>query len=183
MSAIDHLPYHEREFDRDGFVSYLEAQGAVVLKPTNEWEVLRYQLANQSKHIVYQKKTGRLTFTGWSNKHYRDFQRGWALGAPAPSSPRTEGKTRQPKGFQRTILVRKLLKRDGPNCWFCGLVLGDDCTLEHLIPKSAKGGNSEHNLVLAHESCNGMAANKPLAEKIMLKAELTAQAADGRYEP
>ncbi len=185
------IPHHLRDFDLEGFTAYLADQGALLQPPTNPYEVIRYhgtttteqvpgaRVTRKSTHVVYRKADGRLTYTGWSNKHYRDFQRGRSLGDPALSKPRRKRSMAE----RRTDRVVELLRRDGGDCWFCGLALGEDITLEHLIPKSAEGGNGRHNLVLAHKACNNMAANKPLAEKIELRAELTRKAQNGDYEP
>ena len=67
-----------------------------------------------------------------------------------------------------------LINRDGPNCWYCGaqiarsadMILCDDGasyrapdgmqspTRDHLVPRSRRGSNRKHNLVLACAPCN-----------------------------
>ena len=67
------------------FRGYLESNGANILRPTNEWEVLRYTtqevtqrknctVTNTATHVVYKKATGQITFTGDSRIHYGDFK-------------------------------------------------------------------------------------------------------------
>lgn len=192
------IPSRLSDFDLKGFTAYLADAGAVVLAPTNPYEVIRYRSfatvdskpggASQKSqvHIIYRKESGQLTYTGWSNKHYRDFQRGWGLGQAPPEKEKPKRSGRKPRwgsGAARAKRVAKIIERDGPNCWFCSLPLGDEPTLEHLIPKSESGGNGAHNVVLAHQPCNQMADNKPLVEKIELRAELTRKAEAGEYEP
>lgn len=66
-------------------------------------------------------------------------------------------------------LRQTLLERDGDDCWLCGDPLGDDITFEHLIPRSVRGSSHSVNLALAHEACNVLLGNKPLAEKIAMR--------------
>lgn len=87
---------------------------------------------------------------------------------------------------QRDELIAQLLERDGKFCWYCGLSLRDDITLEHLIPKSQQGGNSLDNIVLAHWFCNNKAGTRPLAAKLKMKeayAKLFAQVHVPRHLP
>lgn len=65
-----------------------------------------------------------------------------------------------------------LLKRDGPNCCYCGEPLGRDITEEHFLSRSHKGGNGLANLALAHGRCNKEAGNLPIIEKIKLRERL-----------
>lgn len=48
----------------------------------------------------------------------------------------------------------KLLKRGITNCFWCGKPLGDDVTLEHIVPLSKGGLDCESNWTLAHHKCN-----------------------------
>jgi 5-methylcytosine-specific restriction endonuclease McrA len=50
--------------------------------------------------------------------------------------------------------VRKLLERDGDDCWLCGHPLDGNMSLDHVIPRSRGGGNGLDNLRLAHVECN-----------------------------
>lgn len=70
-----------------------------------------------------------------------------------------------------------LLQRDGSDCWFCGRDLGDDITIEHLVPRSKGGVNHLDNYALAHAKCNQDAADKTLVEKIDMRARLRAEQA------
>jgi 5-methylcytosine-specific restriction endonuclease McrA len=69
----------------------------------------------------------------------------------------------------------KLLARDGDECWFCGDPLGDDQTIEHLVPKSAGGRNALANYALAHAKCNHDAADLPLIQKVEMRTRLRAK--------
>jgi len=61
-----------------------------------------------------------------------------------------------------------IVARDGLNCWYCGQHMTNP-TLEHLIPKSQAGSNKIGNLVLAHQRCNNIAADKSLVEKVKMR--------------
>lgn len=72
-------PHILRKFDRDAFMDWLDGVGAIVLEPTNEFEVIRYRkwcdndTSRPSTHIVYRRKDGTLTYTGASRAHYEAF--------------------------------------------------------------------------------------------------------------
>lgn len=152
-------PYHRAAFDDEGFRAYVEAQGGEVLRPTNQWEVVRYRLSGLL-HIVYTKANHHLTWTGSSADHYAAFEKGQPLLATPKDKLR-------PK--QRASRRRLLMERDGETCWYCGRFLDDDVTLEHLVPQARGGSHGVDNLVLAHQRCNLDAGDLPLAEKIALR--------------
>jgi 5-methylcytosine-specific restriction endonuclease McrA len=131
-----------------------------------------------SVHVVYAKENGLLTWTGGSKGHYRAF----LVGSPmqelpsedAPAPARVPSPLPKSKSAARR---RKLLERDGDGCWFCGLPMGDDCTIEHLIPKSKGGRDWLANYALAHSKCNASAADLPLVQKIAMRARLRGEIA------
>ena len=178
------LPASVDDFDKKGFVAWLKDQGTNVLSTTNEWEVVRYQykgleaptIAFHRTAIVYHKKNGNLTWTDWSNKHYKDFLVGRDLGEKSkPKTPKTtkakkQAKEQFEKKKPKAHMIRdKLRERDGDDCFYCGLPLEDDATIEHIIPKAEGGGNMLVNLALAHYGCNQEAADKSVHEKIVLR--------------
>lgn len=181
------LPVRRAQFKTAEFAAWLASNGAEVRAPTNPYEVVRYlAYVDGSKkaltHIVYAKDSGLLTFTGQSREHYIQFATGSKMYPDtAPGNP--------PQGWQRPsgepfnkkdksvggVKREKLLARDGDECWFCGDPMGDDCTIEHLVPKSDGGKNSLANYALAHGECNRRAANLPLVKKIALRAQMRAE--------
>lgn len=168
------LPIRRDKFDLPAFAAWLAANGAEVGIPTNPYEVVRYKAHVKGKnramtHIVYAKENGLLTFTGASQMHYLSF-----LDDLPMRCGRNETRTGEPSGtFKRAVKARaKLLERDGSGCWYCGGEMGDDMTLEHLIPKSKGGANNLINCALAHQRCNAAAADLPLAEKMALRIKL-----------
>lgn len=178
------LPVRRAQFKLADFAAWLAANGAEIGIPTNPYEVIRYKAyaANGNKaatHIVYAKETGLLTFTGASREHYIQFANSSQMHPTADCNP-----FHVPKAVQRQVKKdagtksggdvkrSKLLARDGDECWFCGLPMADDCTIEHLVPKSKGGGNRMDNYALAHGACNRQAADLPLVKKIELRASM-----------
>lgn len=164
-------PVRRQQFKTADFAAWLSAQGAEVAPPTNPYEVVRYRAFwNGSKraitHVVYAKDSGLLTYTSGSAEHYDAFVAGNPIN---PQHERSEKK----RGNQARMRA-KVRERDGDGCWYCGLLLGEDATLEHLVPKSKGGMNGLANYVLAHKACNAAAGDKPLVDKIELRARMTA---------
>lgn len=67
-------------------------------------------------------------------------------------------------------LIKALIERDGLRCFYCDKNMRPhNITIEHLIPKTRKGGNGLENLVLAHKACNQRAGTLTLKEKIDIR--------------
>ncbi len=74
-------------------------------------------------------------------------------------------------GSHRRRQIRKrLLRRDGPWCFWCGIrisnehacpPLPDQCTVDHIVPFSAGGALHDDNSVLACWSCNNERGDMP----------------------
>jgi hypothetical protein len=74
------------------------------------------------------------------------------------------------KAKKRQQRIEYLRTRDGDRCFYCLQVMTtEEMTFEHLLPKSAKGGNHLKNLVLAHQRCNERAGSLSVAEKVKLR--------------
>lgn len=173
------LPIRRSQFKVAAFAQWLTANGAEICQPTNPYEVIRYRAytpgaTKAGTHIVYAKDTGALTFAGVTRAHYEAFLRGDAI----PGMFVSQLDAKPEKGKSKGAVTRQaLLERDGDECWFCGLPVGEDATIEHLVPKSAGGGNKLANYALAHAACNHKAADMPLVQKIELRANLRAERA------
>ena len=181
------LPIRRNNFKTQEFLAYLAANGCEIGKPSNPYEVVRYRAywkdgKKPITHIVYSKENGLLTWMNGSQGHYHSFLQDVPMARNNPPFV-SQFDGRQPKGetikakskrpaSKAEITRKKLLERDGPDCWFCGEVMGDDCTIEHLVPKSKGGRNTLANYALAHQSCNAKAADLPLVDKIALRAKL-----------
>ena len=175
------VPVRKQQFKTADFASFLARHGAEICTPTNGYEVIRYRAfwegsAKALTHIVYAKESGLLTYTGASREHYEAFIAGEAL--PDTAATLDDKRARRLKG---TAGVRvKLRQRDGDCCWYCGgLLESAESNVEHLINISDGGTNALANLVLTHTTCNTAAGNKPLAEKMDLRARLRSAAQIG----
>lgn len=140
------------------FKDWLTARGAQVLVPTNAYEVLRFRAGN-AVAIVYAKGTGALTYDGVARAALDAFvsQGNWTAGVKVKRSKKT------------TSEVGALLYRDGSNCFLCCLPLGDDITVEHLVPVIHGGPNHIANKALAHLACNQRMGHLSVMEKVALR--------------
>ena len=61
-----------------------------------------------------------------------------------------------------------LLLRDGRNCPYCGVKFNtiEDITLDHVVPKSLGGSDSNKNLLLSCQECNQRKGNMLLTQFI-----------------
>ena len=62
---------------------------------------------------------------------------------------------------------RNILHRDGHSCQYCGY-MGDDLTLDHVIPRSRGGGDTWENLVTACVRCNVQKGSRTPKEANMI---------------
>lgn len=174
---MKNLPVRRNQFKTADFAAWLAANGAEVGTPTNPYEVIRYRAYDggnrAATHIVYAKESGLLTFTAASKSHYTQFLTGSQI-YPTKRQATPPQKNREAiEGPSKASKLRaKLLERDGDECWFCGHTMGEDITVEHLVPKSKGGRNMLANYSLAHAACNHRAADMPLIQKIELRASL-----------
>ena len=138
------------------FKNWLEKKGAIVLPPTNQWEVVRFKTIN-GVSVVYTNKHGHLTFTGESDKAYEAYRnnRNWK------AVDRKRNVLKQKKA--------KIATRDGKKCFACIKKLGfDDLTIEHLLSFSHGGSDNINNLCLLCKPCNEEFGNLPITKKIEL---------------
>jgi 5-methylcytosine-specific restriction endonuclease McrA len=76
-----------------------------------------------------------------------------------PSVVRLERYIRAPR--RRVVLSkRNVLKRDGYQCQYCGLV-ERKMTIDHVVPKKHKGPETWENLVAACVTCNARKGDRP----------------------
>jgi hypothetical protein len=144
------------------FEQWLSAAGAEVLAPTNPYELVRFR-AHSAVHIVYSKANGNITANGFAKEAIDHWKKKKPLDMGLVKCNRNNA------AKQRAALF----KRDGRECFYCGLDMpDDDMTNEHLINISAGGNNRIENMALAHKSCNQLAANLPLIQKIKLREKM-----------
>lgn len=145
---------HPNNFNLIKFKEWLENNGAEVLPVTNDYELVRFK--GDQVGVVYKTmKTANSYTTNALNCYYH--------------SKRWDGRPinvgRKP-GYAKE--KRALIIRDGTDCFYCGLPLGDDITVEHLISLVSGGKNTPGNMVLAHEDCNQAVRNKTVVEKVKI---------------
>jgi hypothetical protein len=152
----------KKRFEIASFKVWLVERGAILLSPTNPYEVLRVDTA-EGLFVVYQNKAGKQT---------------WPMGIDAIRSAYLDGRDvpLSPDQKQRVRLrhqIEALAARDGLFCWFCenGFLSVDsrEITIEHLVSVAHGGPHHVSNLVLACPDCNGEAGLLSVAEKVMLR--------------
>lgn len=150
------------------FLDAVVAAGGEVLAPTNPYEIMRFK-TKLGVGVVYEGRRGRT----WNSeaKSVREHLSRGGNGSLAPVEIRGR---RTGKGT-----VNRLIERDGSGCFFCGIDLGGDITVEHLVAVAHGGPNHVSNLFLAHAECNQTAGHLSAPEKVaMAIAARLARAAD-----
>ncbi|MCF8533864.1 MAG: HNH endonuclease [Reyranella sp.] len=146
------------------FKAFLTARGAEVLVETNQYEVVRFRVGG-TVHILYRSARGMYRPVG--DQMLPAFQSFCNGGHWKPV-----GRKKRSDGQKRTVLIRTLLERDGDDCFYCGVPLGDDISLEDLCPIAAGGPHVVANLALAHKLCNNQAGHLSVVEKVKLRDQL-----------
>ena len=134
------------------FCLWLQQNGAEILPVSNQYEEIRFK----GSEIGVKYKSGK-----YSNDYAKNAFYCYSNGKKWDGRPINVGR-------KNTYVKEKkeIIKRDGTTCFYCGRLLKDDITLEHLIPLTAGGLNNLSNMVLAHENCNSKMNHKPLVEKV-----------------
>lgn len=140
--------------DVDKFKKWLAEQGAEIMPPTNQWELVRFK--GKEVGVLYTSGKVSNTFTA---EAISCFIRG----------KKWDGKPVNVGRKQSYVKEKvKLLGRDGSNCFLCNTELGTDITVEHLIPLVSGGKNDLSNMVLCHEACNRLLGVKPVYQKVQM---------------
>lgn len=74
-------------------------------------------------------------------------------------SPSSSKGTRQLSSYERQRLRRARMKSQDGKCAICGEPLGDDQSLDHIVPVSKGGKNVWSNFQLTHARCNKSRGN------------------------
>lgn len=139
------------------FRDWLSANGAQVLEPTNEWELIRFK-SDSGTSVIYKDKGSRLTFTGEALKAWEAFKHGQGWRA-MPATKRKKSST----------IIQSIRARDGDDCFFCAQPVSvEEESEEHLVPATHGGPNHISNLFLAHRVCNAKVGHLSAPEKIAL---------------
>lgn len=134
------------------FETWLQQNGAEILPNTNQFEWIRFK--GSETGVIY-------TSGKYSNEYAKNAFECYKKGRIWDGRPINHGRNNSYKSEKISIL-----KRDGNACFYCGNLLEDDITLEHLISLVSGGPNTLANMVLAHEKCNNKMENKPLHKKV-----------------
>lgn len=136
----------------DKFKKWLTDRGVEILPCSNAWELLRFK----GKEIGVLYKSGKVSnpYTTSAIRCYKHSKQwnGWPLNIGRKNNYKKE--------------KAALIERDGIDCFYCGLPLCEDITLEHLIALSSGGKNTLANMVLCHEECNQAVKNMPISKKV-----------------
>jgi 5-methylcytosine-specific restriction endonuclease McrA len=136
----------------DVLEKWLSDRGAEILPLTSEHEALRFK--GLEVGVLY--KSGKC-----GNKYTERAINCFWRNIPWDGRPvRTKRKSSYAKDR------RNLIKRDGWACFYCGQLMDDDITVEHLDPLTASGSEKLSNKVLAHEKCNENMGTKTIVEKV-----------------
>lgn len=159
---VDNLPVGK-------FKKFLINCGGQILHETNEYEVIRVD-TDKGVQILYRKQSGLLTWPDELVKAYMAYRSGGKVKWKASKRKKVNRK-------RGPVLQQTLEKRDGPDCWFCGLAFkpAEKKTIEHLLNVSNGGNNHINNLALAHEKCNQMARNMGITDKVALRERLRSE--------
>lgn len=137
----------------------ITAAGGEVLGVTNPHEVMRFK-TKYGVGVVYENAKGVRTWNEQARAardHIQSHKPG-SLAAVVVHGRRKGAGT-----------VNLLLQRDGEGCFFCGELLRDDITVEHLVSVAHGGPNHISNLFLAHCECNQRAGHLSAPEKIRMR--------------
>ncbi|WP_424139209.1 HNH endonuclease [Roseomonas chloroacetimidivorans] len=161
------LPRTVDEFKRksNGFPEWLVANGSAILKPTNDYEVMRFN-AREAVAVIY-RNAGR-AITSWSGGA-DDAWAAWKSG----KSWRACERGQRPRG-KRHNLILTLAQRDGWGCLYCARPLSlTEATIEHVVSITHGGPTHPANLALACAPCNAQASHLSAAEKVRLAIRRT----------
>lgn len=146
---------------RKQFRDWLAANGAEVLEPTNEWELVRFK-SGDGTGVIYFNAAGKVTFTGPAAEAWNAFKSAKQWRA-VPATKRAK---------RSSPVMQAIRARDGGHCFYCLLpVTVEDESEEHLVPVTAGGPNHISNKFLAHKVCNQRAGHMSAPEKIRMHVE------------
>ncbi|MEC9017664.1 MAG: HNH endonuclease [Pseudomonadota bacterium] len=146
-----------------GFRDLVIEAGGEWLGPTNPYELMRFRTV-YGVGVVYSGKRGE-TWNAEAVKARDHIQAGKGSLAPVTVRGRRTGKA----------TVEALIARDGDGCFFCGLSLEGDITVEHLVSIAHGGPNHISNLFLSHAECNRKAGHMAAPLKIAMRDEMRAK--------
>jgi len=142
----------------DSFRKWLEGYGCEILPPTNQYESIRWK--GKEVGVIYTSNKTNGKYANEAIKAFYSKKNNWTGGPIKTGRQNTYKK-------QKT----KLLVRDGSKCFLCHTELGEDITVDHLIPLVQGGKNELSNMVLMHEQCNFDCGCKTVVEKVKMSVD------------
>lgn len=143
------------------FKAWLSCQGASILQPTNEFEVLRFQ-CKIGTGVIYKGKNGISVNSEMVNEAYGYFIDNTKGPWPGKGKPTK----RQAKSKHKI----QLMMRDGNECFYCGQPFElAKLTQEHFVALILGGPDRLENKVLACWPCNQAAGNMSVIDKVKLR--------------
>jgi len=138
------------------FSNWLINHGCEIEPLTNSYESIRWK--GREIGVIY--TSGKFSGPYASDAYYKFTQNKKWEGGPL-------------KVGRKTYVKQKirLLERDGTKCFLCNQELGEDITVDHLIPLVAKGTNELSNMVLMHAQCNFDCGAKTVVEKVRMSVD------------
>lgn len=146
---------------KETFDEWVSRNSGEVLTPLQEYELHRY-VAWRKTHVVYHGKKRRTSFSDHlAESHYH----AWQKGESVRLNDRTDAY------MNGSPVVKALMKRDGPRCFFCNEEFSDKLkpTIEHLVSRVHKGPDHMSNKYLACKNCNEKAGHLSAPEKIRFR--------------
>lgn len=151
------------------FSNWLALCGAEVFTPYTDFELLRVRVSGAIM-IAHRNRHGGQVWPTPLAELYRAF----VSGAHMPRLAETPG-GRKLTSTTHKSRVQTLARRDGWQCWYCGIGLRPSwtagpeerqvATLEELCPRQIGGPNHISNQALCCKSCNERAGSLSVVEK------------------
>lgn len=116
----------------------------------------------------------KVAYKEWATSHKTVKQGGQPVkrAKPAMFTPTQRAAYLRQQGKKERREIKKirnwLIQTQGMRCAICGLPITkeDDCTVDHIIPKSQGGRTTRGNCQLAHKLCNLLKDNNVSEEKL-----------------
>ncbi|WP_319798282.1 hypothetical protein [Nitrobacter sp.] len=166
MTVSDTLSFLAHEEKVTLFRAFLTRSGCTVLDPVSQWEVLRFIVFGRI-NVIHRNRRGE--FSAAAGPDIDHAATAFLTGKPWSPIGRPKRLT---SSARRQRIRSQLLRRDGSKCFFCGSDLGDDVTIEELLPVAHGGVRVLANCALAHAECNVKAGHLSVVEKVRLRDQM-----------
>ena len=144
------------------FLAWVTRNGGEAMEATNRYEQARFKAFGLT-HVVYSAKKGR--GRSYSDDKAEQYFIAYMTGEDVRLNARTDSY------LNGEPVVRALVARDGPRCFYCNVEFSDTIrpTIEHLVSRVHGGPDHMANKLLACKDCNEQAGHLSGVEKIRLR--------------